>query len=68
MILEDDKAILYETDEFPVTYDFDSDELICIGECIQCPLYINNYQQLVEPSISCRQLIRSLVCEHNRRI
>ena len=61
MILEDDKVALYETDEFPVVYDFDSDELICVGECMQCPLYLDNYSDLSEPSISCRQLIRNII-------
>lgn len=44
--------VFYESDEFPIKYNEDTDELICIGYCMQCPLYID------KGDVDCKEVLK----------
>lgn len=49
------KIRFYSFDEFPVIYDCKTDELSCIGNCQQCPLFIE------KGKLNCKEYIKEFV-------
>ena len=49
------KIRFYSFDEFPVTYDCKTDELSCIGNCMQCPLFIE------KGKLNCKEYIKEFI-------
>ena len=49
------KIRFYSFDESPVIYECKTDELSCIGNCIQCPLFIE------KGKLKCREYIKEFV-------
>lgn len=54
------KIKLYEYDEFPIEYDTKTGEKLCIGMCMQCPLYIA-YNAPVVANWNCDNIIKQKV-------
>ena len=52
------RVTLYEKDEFPIVYDTDEKRIvICIGACMQCPLFCE-YAQTGFDKIDCVKVIQ----------
>lgn len=49
------KIRFYSFDEFPVIYNCKTDELICIGNCRQCPLFIE------KGKLNCKEYIKEFI-------
>lgn len=49
------KIRFYSFDEFPVIYNCKTDELSCIGNCMQCPLFIE------KGKLNCKAYIKEFV-------
>lgn len=49
------KIRFYSSDEFPVTYNCQTDELSCIGMCVQCPLFIEKRR------LNCKEYIKEFI-------
>lgn len=49
------KIRFYSFDEFPVTYNCKTDELSCIGMCMQCPLFIE------KGKLNCKEYIKEFI-------
>lgn len=58
------KIKLYKYDEFPITYDTETKEKICIGFCMQCPLYCDNHQLIEEKILDCDEIISQMIKEN----
>lgn len=56
------KITLYEKDEFPITYNTETNEKICIGFCNQCPLFCQ-YAETGNDNIDCDRIIKNKILE-----
>lgn len=54
------KITLYEKDEFPITYNTETDKKICIGFCNQCPLFCQ-YAETDNDNIDCDRIIQDKI-------
>ena len=50
------KITLYGKDEFPITYNTETNEKICIGFCNQCPLFCQ-YVETGNDNIDCDRIM-----------
>ena len=49
------KIRFYSFDEFPVIYNCKADELSCISNCMQCPLFIE------KGKLNCKEYIKEFI-------